>query len=260
MATRSVRTFLASAECYDRNVDWPTRLQRDMPFLVETFGPPGKLGLLDAGCGTGRHSSALAKCGYRVTGADTDTDMLRYARKVAKEAGARVRFVHAAYADFPRRLRGPFDGLMCIGNSLALAGSERDVRSAVDNFGRVVRPGGRLVIQVINYAQVRQQAAHGGCVRGPNVTTIDGREYVSFKVFHVAGKRATVTGVTLWKEETAWKRDTFQGHLCPIEMPSLSRWLRAAGFRIVRRLGSYAGKPYDAEKSTDLVVVAERAK
>jgi glycine/sarcosine N-methyltransferase len=258
MGDLAKRSFLASPECYDRQIDWRARLAREIPVFVEVFGPPGKLGLLDAGCGSGRQAATLAKKGYRVTAIDSSADMLRFARRVARQERARVRFVHATYAELARRVRGPLDGVYCIGNSLAVGGSERGVQAALTNFARVLRPGGRLFIQIINYAQVRRQAAHGGCVRGPTVTTVDGREYVSLKVFHMAGEQVTVTGVTLWKEGTAWRRETFQGHLHAIEAAPLTRWLKAAGFRVLKRLGSYAGEAYDAQKSGDLIVVAER--
>jgi glycine/sarcosine N-methyltransferase len=260
MAYRSARTFLASAECYDRQVDWTARLGREIPFLSGVFGPPGELGLLDAGCGTGHHAAAMAAQGYRVTAADVDADMLRFARKVAGDSGARVRFIRAAFGELPRRVRGPFDGLWCVGNSLALASSERAVREALGGFTRLLRPGGRLMIQVTNFTQIRRQAEKGGYVRGPHAITHDGREYVSLKVFYVAGDRATVTGVTLWKDAGQWQRETFQGHLYAIEAAPLTRWLKAAGFRVLERLGSYAGEAYDAEKSGDLVVVAARVK
>ncbi len=254
----AVRTFLASAEGYDRMVNWSARLAREVPVLVTTFGPPGRLGLLDAGCGSGRHAAALAGRGYRVTAIDSSDDMLRFARRVARDGNVRVRFVRTAFGRLAQAAPGPYDGACCIGNSLALAGSESGVRAALAGFARVIRPGGRLFVQVTNFARMRRQSAHAGCVRGPQTATIGGREYVSVKVFHIVGRKATVTGVTLWQDRGTWQREVFQGHLVPIEAAPLARWLAAAGFRILARQGSYAGEPYDAEKSDDLIVIAER--
>jgi len=258
MGNRSARTFPASAECYDRQINWTARLGREIPFLTQVFGLPGRLGLLDAGCGSGRHAATLAERGYRVTAADASTDMIRYARRVAREQGVRVRLVRASFAELPKKAGGPFDGVLCIGNSLPLAGSAPGVRSAVRSFARLLRPGGHLLIQVINFARMHHELQHGGCVRGPHVLRSRGREYVSFKVFHAAGRQVTMTGVTLWKEAGAWKHEVFRGRLYPIDAAPLCRWLRAAGFRILKRLGSYAGEPYAAAHSPDLILICER--
>jgi len=258
MSNRSARTFPASAECYDRQINWTARLSREIPFLVQVFGPPGQLGLLDAGCGSGRHAAALAERGYRVTAADASTDMVRYARRVAREQCVRVRLVHASFAELPAKAGGPFDGVLCIGNSLPLAGSGPGIRSAVGSFARLLRPGGHLLIQVINFARMLPELRRGGYVRGPHVLRIRGRDYVSVKVFHASGRQATLTGVTLWKEAGVWKQEVFRGRLYPIEAAPLCRWLRAAGFRILKRLGSYAGESYAAARSPDLILVCER--
>ena len=254
----AIRTFLATAESYDRMVDWDARLRRELPFLLDALGPPGRLGILDAGCGTGRHAVALARRGYRVTAADVSRDMLALARRRAREAGVRVRPVRATFDQIHRRIRRAFDGVFCVGNSLALAGSPDAARSALAAFAGLLRPGGRLLVQVINFEQVREQASRGGYVRGPQSVVIDGREFVSCKVFQPTGRRVVLTGITLWKEDGRWQREVVQGTQCPIDAKPLSRWLKAAGFRVLSALGSYAGEPYDAKTSGDLIVVAER--
>src|SRR5690625_7905088 len=50
--------------------------------------------ILDVGCGRGRHSVALARRGYEVTGVDLSQEVVGKAEEIAEEAGVRkVTFV-----------------------------------------------------------------------------------------------------------------------------------------------------------------------
>ena len=68
--------IFAAAEWYDRSINWQARFARELPVLTDVFGPPGKRGLIDAGCGTGRHACALAPRRYRVAATDTSEELL----------------------------------------------------------------------------------------------------------------------------------------------------------------------------------------
>lgn len=55
----------------------------------------GKGKALDLGCGVGAKSIVLAKKGFKVTGIDIAPTAIKYARKKAKKAGVKVRFIAA---------------------------------------------------------------------------------------------------------------------------------------------------------------------
>ena len=77
-------SIFESADWYDRGIDWDARLGREIPFLRDVMGPPGQLGLLDAGCGTGRHAVAMAREGYRVVGLDSGQPTTSAARLIRR--------------------------------------------------------------------------------------------------------------------------------------------------------------------------------
>jgi ubiquinone/menaquinone biosynthesis C-methylase UbiE len=93
----------ALAADYDRFVNWPARLEHELPFLERVFAQHGVRQVLDAACGTGHHAIALAKRGYRVTGADLSAPMVAQARDNAQAAGVQVPFVVAGLGSLSTR-------------------------------------------------------------------------------------------------------------------------------------------------------------
>ena len=103
--------------------------------------------ILDAGCGNGRHSLALARAGFRVVGLDRSRPLLAAARQAA--GGARWPcFVRESYTRLPFE-NGVFDAVLGLGTALGYLG-ERGDRVALREFRRALAPGGRLVIETLH--------------------------------------------------------------------------------------------------------------
>ena len=71
-------------EAYLRNA-FTMGTEQEVAFLVAHLGlsPPARV--LDAGCGPGRHSLALAALGFEVVGIDLSPDFVALARAAATE-------------------------------------------------------------------------------------------------------------------------------------------------------------------------------
>jgi ubiquinone/menaquinone biosynthesis C-methylase UbiE len=102
--------------------------------------------VLDCPCGFGRHSIPLALAGFRVTGADRSQVLLDEARRRAGEPG--LELVQADYRDLPFP-DGRFDAVFNLFTSIGYTGREGDAR-AFREFRRVLRPGGKLVIETMH--------------------------------------------------------------------------------------------------------------
>ncbi len=220
--------IFASADWYDRSINWNARLERELPVLVDIFGTPGEGGLVDAGCGTGRQAIALAERGYRTIGVDSSEDMLNVARRLCAAGAARTpSFVHARYDQMFDRVGGGHDGVFCLGNALAASGTRDAVLQAIASFGRCVREGGRMFLQVLNFAAMRQEDPS---VRGPRVAIVEGCEYVSFRHFHFAGDQVQVSNVTFWRDRM-WRKHVRSGRLYPVVLSDLSAACESADLR-----------------------------
>lgn len=126
------------------------------------IAPVGDEVLLDVGCNWGRWSVSAARRSFRVVGVDHNLDALRAARRVARRSGVRAHFVAGDARALPFR-RGAFDVVFSYSVLQHLAPG--DARRALHEIGRVVRPGGRTLVQMANAYGVRslmQQARRGG--------------------------------------------------------------------------------------------------
>ncbi len=92
---------------------------------------------LDAACGTGRHSAHLADLGHQVVGVDASPEMLAVARTKVPAADFREGTLE--------RLPLPDDHVDLVVCALALT-HVTDLRSALAELTRVLRPGGHLVL------------------------------------------------------------------------------------------------------------------
>ena len=99
---------------------------------------------LDAGCGAGPLTVALASRGYHVTAVDLSARMVELCRDALHEAGIDERSVHVACGDSLRMElgTGPFDVIYALG----FLQYQEDERATLKRLRHLLRPGGRLVI------------------------------------------------------------------------------------------------------------------
>jgi MPBQ/MSBQ methyltransferase len=147
--TRPVTTgaghfFDAMAASYDDLEPWYEHLYGVLHGLVRTeLGPPAgaqRERALDAGCGTGFQTAILLELGYETLGVDLSAGLLSMARK--RCAGARL--LQGDLLALPWRDE-TVDLVVSCGSTLSFVG---DPGRAVRELARVLRPGGRLFLEV----------------------------------------------------------------------------------------------------------------
>lgn len=116
--------------------------------IVATLGLPPGASVLDAPCGHGRIANLLAADGYRVTGVDLTELFLERARAERDELGVNVDYHQGDLRDLP--VSGPFDAAVCWFTSFGYF-DDAENRKVLDEFARVLRPGGRLLIETMHH-------------------------------------------------------------------------------------------------------------
>lgn len=116
--------------------------------IAATLALPTGASILDAPCGHGRIANLLAADGYRVTGVDLTERFLQRARVERDELGVDVDYRQGDLRDLP--VSGPFDAVVCWFTSLGYF-DDVDNRNVLDEFARVLAPGGRLLIETMHH-------------------------------------------------------------------------------------------------------------
>ncbi|HII39784.1 MAG TPA: class I SAM-dependent methyltransferase [Thermoplasmata archaeon] len=127
---------------------------RDLKVVLDRFGVPEGGRILDVPCGIGRHSTRLAKLGYRVLGLDLAPAYVRRAQDLAEGEGVadRARFRVGDMRDLEHAVsqdERPFDAALNLWTSLGYYGEETDV-AVLEGYRNLVRPGGLMVLYAVN--------------------------------------------------------------------------------------------------------------
>src|SRR5437867_4115308 len=148
-----------------RTADERAAWDRILDLVVPGGGPRDAL---DAGCGTGFLSLELAARGHRVTGVDFAPAMLAAARGKAEAAGLQIRF-EAGDAEQLRFLPHSFDLVISRHVLWTLPHPE----AAIDEWIRVLRPGGRLaVVDGSQYNDASAPPQHENARQSPEYAAI----------------------------------------------------------------------------------------
>jgi demethylmenaquinone methyltransferase / 2-methoxy-6-polyprenyl-1,4-benzoquinol methylase len=198
---------------------------------VRAIDPQEGERILDVAAGTGTSSVALSRSGASVVGVDISTGMLDEARR----RYADVEFIQANAESLPFEANS-FDAVTI---SFGLRNVTQP-RVALDEFYRVLKPGGRLVI--CEFSRPPRALIRAGYFG-----------YLKYVMPSVAGLASSNPEAYAYLEESikAWP-----------EQGTLSQWVRAAGFTRVayRNLTGGIVALHRGRKPADAAVLASVAK
>ena len=101
--------------------------------------------MLDCPCGQGRHAHLLAEAGFDVDGLDYSASLLAVAKK--RGSGKTLRYTEGDMRTLPRKWTGKFDAVLNLFTSFGFFDQPDDDATVLEQFARVLKPGGLLIWQ-----------------------------------------------------------------------------------------------------------------
>jgi SAM-dependent methyltransferase len=202
------------------------------------------LTLLDMPCGVGRHSIALARWGFEVTGVDRTPSYLARARRSAPPELV-VRWVEGDMIDFDGC--GGYDVAVNLYTSFGYFDDPVDNLRHLANTRRALKPGGRLVMDMKG-----KEAAARAYRRKHWEDLPDGSLFLAESIPVQEWRRMENRWILIKPDGVRLEHRTRLWMYSAAELDAL---LERAGFVDRRFLGSLEGAPYD-EKAERLVAIA----
>ena len=230
----------AYIELYDPRMD-PAAAEAEAVAAASRAGCSRGAEILDCPCGYGRYDAALARAGFRVTGADRSEVLLAEARR--RLDGLGVALVQADYRELPFP-DDRFDAVLNLFTSLGYTGKEGDTE-ALREFRRVLRRGGRLVVETMHRDRLARIFQARRWERLPTGYLIEDSSFDQVASVH----ENTITYI-----RDDGERREFPYRIRCYTVTELVEMVCAAGFESVECCGGYDGRELTLD--TRLVLVA----
>jgi len=130
------------------------QIATEVDFIEESLGLDKGAMVLDLACGTGRHAIELTRRGYQVVGFDLSLAMLAKAADEAQDRSQKLNFVQGDMREMT--FDGTFDGVYCWNTSFGFFEEEKNA-AVIENVRRALKPGGQVLLDVVNRDFVAQQ-------------------------------------------------------------------------------------------------------
>jgi SAM-dependent methyltransferase len=224
------------------------RAEKEVAFAEKALELKVGARLLDLCCGQGRHCVPFARHGFQVTGLDLNRSYLELARQAAKADNVELRTVAADMRQIP--FENHFDVIVNMYSSFGYLESEAEDLTALESVAKALKPGGRLLLDLLNrewaVANYIQNDWHSGS---------DGTLYVEYRELDLASSRMHVSFTIV--EPDGGRRDSIGHHIRLYTLTETARLLEQVGVGVTGVFGGFDGEPY-AIDTRRMIILAQK--
>ncbi|MBA3500295.1 MAG: methyltransferase domain-containing protein [Deltaproteobacteria bacterium] len=225
----------------------PQATQHEAEFVIDAMGLSPGAQVLDVGCGYGRHAMELAARGFHVVGLDLSTPLLVRGGEEAHRRGLQINFVRGDMRELD--FEAQFDGAYCLFSTFGYFDDETN-KKTVANIARALKPGGRLMIEILNRDYVIADLPTRVWWEGEGCVVLEEVELNYFSS-RIAVNRSVVFDDGRQLEQEISVR--------AYSLHEVGKLMHAAGFRVLEVSGGYHTRGrFFGNQSRHIIVLAER--
>jgi ubiquinone/menaquinone biosynthesis C-methylase UbiE len=222
------------------------RIQRETDAIWARCGLNPGARVADLGCGHGRHALALAARGAQVVGVDTAVALLDRARQLGEGHSVHVRWVRADMRRVP--LQSARLDLAIVIDAFGFFDSEHDNDAVLREAARVLRPGGSLVVKIVNGSPI-VAAFRSGQLEERDGVVVEVTRTLSLAPARMI-ERLSISG--------ARGSGQYERRQRLYRADEMAAALQAAGFAAVDISADAGGGAFDPATSSTMWIVANR--
>jgi len=221
---------------------------KEVDAMISRFKPSR---VLDAGCATGLTTVLFAERGVEAVGLDRSKPMIAMAREKAARRNVDADFLVGNFEKLPVRLNNSFDLIVCLANAISGVDTIAALSRSLSGFRRLLRPGGTLVVQMLNYAAIAD-----GQLFPVKATHNDGIVYERF-----SERRGKTLSIYLSRTDLRQSPPTleiFRHDFDNFTVDQMVRRVVKAGFEKLHKFGDLKLTSRFSQKKRDLIITAQR--
>jgi glycine/sarcosine N-methyltransferase len=190
--------------------------------------------VLDSSCGIGADAMALARKGLAVTASDGSQAMVAETRRRSEQYGIAMTVSQSQWHDLPDRAPGPFELVLCLGNSIVHTETRTNRVAALEDMRKVLSPAGTLIVDSRNWELM--YSSRPRIVPARQVIERKGLRCSSLYIWTIPDYfEAPCSAEIVLLFEDAQGRTSYRRHVIgfiPFHHDDLADDIRAAGFTI----------------------------
>ena len=225
----------------------PQATQHEAEFVIDAMGLSPGAQVLDVGCGYGRHAMELAARGFHVVGLDLSTPLLVRGGEEAHRRGLQINFVRGDMRELD--FDAQFDGAYCLFSTFGYFDDETN-KKTVANIARALKPGGRLMIEILNRDYVIADLPTRVWWEGEGCVVLEEVELNYFS------SRIQVNRSVVFDDGRQLEQEI---SVRAYSLHEVGKLMHAAGFRVLEVSGGYHTRGrFFGNQSRHIIVLAER--
>jgi len=225
----------------------PQATQAEAEFVIDAMGLSPGAQVLDVGCGYGRHAMELAARGFHVVGLDMSTPLLVRGGEEAHRRGLTINFVRGDMRELD--FEDQFDGAYCLFSTFGYFDDETN-KKTVTNIARALKPGGRVLIEILNRDYVIADLPTRVWWEGDGCVVLEEVELNYFS------SRIQVNRSVVFDDGRQVEQEI---SVRAYSLHEVGKLLHSAGFRVLEVSGAYHTRGrFFGNQSRHIIVLAER--